>query len=351
MSIIVPSFIPSSPDEPRIAFLGEAPGAEEEKKRVPFVGASGKELARMANQAGIIFNGCYRGNVFSQRPLANKVERFYVSKKELPSDYTLPPVAKGKYVAPEHLELDRIREELLAFRPNVVITLGNSALWAMCGIYGISKFRGSVLESTLIPDLKVLPTFHPAAVLRAWDLRTVTVADLVKARREAEFPEIRRPKREIWVAPNTDDLWYFKKQYLDSADLIACDLETAKHRFITCVGWAPSKDLALVVPFVHRSREGYHYWPTLEEEIEAWRFTRDVAQGPVPKLFQNGTYDLYFLYQHGIKVHNYLHDTMLEHHAWQPEMLKSLSFMGSLHTDEVSWKLLNPGKIDAKRED
>jgi len=59
----------------------------------------------------------------------------------------------------------------------------------------------------------------------------------------------------------------------------------------------------------------------------------------IPKLFQNGLYDIpYILRTTGIRVMGAEHDTLLLHHALQPESLKSLGFMGSIYTDHHAWK-------------
>ncbi len=61
----------------------------------------------------------------------------------------------------------------------------------------------------------------------------------------------------------------------------------------------------------------------------------------IPKLFQNGLYDIAFLYRSmGIKVMGASEETMLAHHALQPEMIKDLGFLGSVYTDEGAWKHL-----------
>jgi hypothetical protein len=65
-----------------------------------------------------------------------------------------------------------------------------------------------------------------------------------------------------------------------------------------------------------------------------------VLESPTPrKLFQNGLYDIAFLWRaYGIKVMGAEHDTMLLHHALQPESLKGLGFLGSIYSDEGAWK-------------
>jgi len=59
----------------------------------------------------------------------------------------------------------------------------------------------------------------------------------------------------------------------------------------------------------------------------------------IPKLFQNRLFDIAFLLKSmGIGVRGATHDSMLEHHALQPESLKGLAFLGSLYTDHGPWK-------------
>jgi DNA polymerase I-like protein with 3'-5' exonuclease and polymerase domains len=58
------------------------------------------------------------------------------------------------------------------------------------------------------------------------------------------------------------------------------------------------------------------------------------------KLFQNGLYDIAFLLRsYGMRVRGATHDTMLLHHALQPESLKGLGYLGSIYTDHGPWKV------------
>jgi DNA polymerase I-like protein with 3'-5' exonuclease and polymerase domains len=67
---------------------------------------------------------------------------------------------------------------------------------------------------------------------------------------------------------------------------------------------------------------------------------RRVLASPVAKVFQNGLFDMHRLWRtYGIPVNNAEHDTMLLSHALQPESPKGLAFLGSVYTDESSWKL------------
>jgi len=341
----------------KIAIVGEAWGAEEEAQRAPFVGASGYHLTQMLSEAGIHRADCFLTNCFNLRPPGgNDIANLCLDKANGVAG--LGPVTLGKYLAPQYLsELDRLRQELTELRPNIVIALGNTAAWAILGSSGISRIRGTVTLGGRIgyEQQKVLPTFHPAAILRDFSLRPVTVLDLAKARRESEFPEIRRPERIVYIEPSLEDLDAYFEAELRNARLISFDIETSGDQ-ITCIGFAPGPASAIVVPFRDNrnsdpQRHMGSYWPTKEAEILAWGFVRRVLSLPQPKVAQNGLYDINFLWtRYGITVTNFEDDTMLLHHALHPESLKGLGFLGSVYTNESSWKLLNRRDPTVKRE-
>jgi hypothetical protein len=219
------------------------------------------------------------------------------------------------------------------------LALGNTALWALCKKTGIKKYRGSPLQ-TFDGRYKVLPTWHPAAILRQWELRVIALADLHKAKVESSFSELNRPERFIYMEPEIEDLWAFYNQYLRNQPFISADVET-KERTITEVGLATADGKnCLVVPFWDRDSITGNYWPTFDTEREAWRFVRHVLVNH-PSIGQNFSYDMqYFLRTVHIPCPHFVGDTMLLHHAMQPEMEKSLGFLGSIYTNEPSWKFM-----------
>jgi hypothetical protein len=209
-----------------------------------------------------------------------------------------------------------------------------------------------VVGSTALPGFKCLPTYHPAAILRQWDLRAVSVLDLAKANRESEYPEIRRPERTIYIEPTLTDLEWYYVTYLAAAKSITFDIETAGEQ-ITCIGFAPDDKSAIVIPFVDPRKEGGSYWATPGDEACAWTYVRNVLNSPQPKIAQNGLYDIHFLWRsYGITVNNFEDDTMLLHHSLMPESEKGLAFLGSVYTNEASWKLMRQrGKTTIKRDE
>lgn len=310
---------------------------------MPFVGASGYELTRMLDEAGIRRADCYLTNVFNLRPDRNDIESICGPKADaLPG---MPPIKNGKYIPSKYAsELSRLYNELSEVRPNVVLALGNTATWALLHNTGISKIRGTVAESMVLKGLKVLPAYHPAAILREWSLRPVTVLDFAKAKRESAFPEIRRPKCWVYIEPSLADMESFYEQHLRNAEFISFDIETSGNQ-ITCIGFAPTREISLVIPFVdNRNTEPStrgSYWRSAHEEYLAWKFVYKVLNLPCPKFGQNTLYDIHFLWRgYGIPVRNYADDTMLCHHALQPESQKGLGFLGSVYTDYSSWKTM-----------
>lgn len=333
----------------KIAIVGEAWGEQEEQQRAPFVGPSGWELNKMMAESGIHRADCFMTNVFNLRPKpTNAVENLFSKDRT----GNLPPLKAGHYLRAEYYgEVARLLQELQSLRPNIAILLGNTAAWAVLGNSGISRIRGTVTSGRdKLSTIKCLPTFHPAAILRDWSLRPVTVLDLAKAKRESEFPEIRRPERVVYIEPSLQDMeWYFEN-FLANAASISFDIETSGEQ-ITCIGFASSEKSAIVIPFTDPRKIGGSYWPDQVSELRAWEFTRKVLNLPCPKFGQNTLYDINFLWaRYGITVRNYDDDTMLLHHALQPESQKGLGFLGSVYTNESSWKLLNRRTSTIKRD-
>ena len=214
------------------------------------------------------------------------------------------------------------------------------------------KLEEHVRISSVLPTLKVLPTYHPANIFHQYENRHVAVLDLMKAKREAEFPELRRPLREVWTDPDLNDIEIFYERFIKDAEFLAFDVETAISQ-VTCISFAPSVDRVLVIPFMDHRFPGTNYWPTIAEEIAAWGWVRKILQTPSKKVGQNVLYDVQYLWRaHGLTVRNLAHDTMLLHHSLHPESPKSLGFLGGIYTNEIAWKPMRPrGKHMEKAED
>jgi DNA polymerase len=127
----------------RLMFVGEAPGEDEDKKGEPFVGKAGQLLTKMIEAMGLRREDVYICNTVKCRPPNNRNPE----PDELAS---CEPFLKG---------------QLAAVRPEAIVTLGKFAAQALLrDETPISRLRGNWREYEGIP---VMPTFHPAYLLRS----------------------------------------------------------------------------------------------------------------------------------------------------------------------------------------
>jgi hypothetical protein len=309
----------------------------------------------MLETAGLRRGDLALTNVFLERPPNNDLTAWGVPRAEAKSAVAGTPapfntlIPTGRFVvdpARSVPALHRLRDEISTVSPNVIIALGNTALSALCGIAGIGKSRGA-LHVCQLSGRKVLPTYHPAAVARQYELKTTVELDLMKAARESETADLQLLRREINFIETVDDLLAVEGR-LCSADILTFDIET-KAGQITCIGLAPTKTSVFVVPFWHRQRI---HWFNHEDEVAVVKIIRRILGSSVPKLAQNGIYDIQYLARYGIPVRNFVHDTMILHHALFPALPKGLDFLGSIYANERAWKRMRPrGGDDFKREE
>jgi DNA polymerase len=148
-----------------LMFVGEGPGAEEDRQGIPFVGRAGQLLTRLIEGIGFGRDHVYIANVVKCRPPGNR--------------------------DPQPAEIDACRpylEAQLAFvAPRVVVTLGNFATKLLLDTKeGITKLRGREFP---FGGAVLVPTFHPAAVLRGGGVALAQIrADFVVIKRALERP-------------------------------------------------------------------------------------------------------------------------------------------------------------------
>lgn len=327
-------------------FVGEAWGEEEEQRGEPFVGASGRFLRSICHMVGINLRECYLTNAFNLHPPSNNIRAFAGPKAE--SIPGMPQLGQQLWISAKYKpELDRLWAEIEAVRPNVIIALGATALWALCRHTGIKKYRGTTLPS--IHGQKVFACYHPSAILRQYKLRPIFIADLEKALRESTSPQIVRPRRFIYMEPTLADIEWFYEKHLSQVDIVSADIET-KSNTITEVGLAPSPEHAMVIPFYNHDSGG-NYWPSLSEEVSAWLWLQRIFREK-RIVGQNISYDLQYCWRaNSLAMPVIEDDTMILHHAMYPEMEKSLGFLGSIYTDEPSWKFMRADNETLKQED
>lgn len=332
--------IQTGPRNAKIVIVGEAPGATEDSSGVPFSGGSGELLTRMLSAAGISRAECFITNVCHVKPPKNDFKWF------------LKPANRSILLE----GLLTLKKDIEEIRPNLVIAFGSYPLQFLTGKVGIAKWRGSILESTLVKGVKVIGTYHPAYILRIWDYKAVAEFDLARCSTEALTPTISLPQRNLILAPPREALHPLMPQLL-AANWLAVDIECWERPDgtwqLACVGFSDKADRALVLPCE-----------------EPWQMDaiKELCGSSVPKVLQNGTFDKTVLEDNGISLNNFKWDTMLGHHSLYAEsasgqdemsvlggkkkqaaIQKGLAFQTSIYTREPFYK--DDGKLWKKTGD
>ena len=140
----------------RLMFVGEAPGADEDAQGKPFVGRAGQLLTKMIEAMGLKREEVIIGNVNRCRPPGNRQ----------------PTLEEAAICRPF------LFREIAAIRPEVIVVMGNTALRNLLEVKaGISSVRGQFRD---YQGIKVMPTFHPAYLLRDPSKKRETWDDLKK---------------------------------------------------------------------------------------------------------------------------------------------------------------------------
>jgi len=129
-------------DRPRVVFVGEAPGRNEDLDGEVFVGMSGELITQALEAFEIPAAQCYFTNVVRCRPPRNKLTR---------------PAARIKACS------GLLLEELARLQPDVIVPMGAKAIGALAGGGQVRKMHGRAKE---LSGFIVLPMYHPAAILR-----------------------------------------------------------------------------------------------------------------------------------------------------------------------------------------
>lgn len=144
--------------EADLMFVGEAPGKDEDAKGEPFVGRAGKLLTQIIEAIGYKREDIVIGNINRCRPPGNR-------QPTLPEAHTCRPF---------------LMREIAVIKPKVIVVLGNTAMHNLLDTkVGISKMRGQFHDYF---NVKVMPTFHPAYLLRDPSKKREVWEDMKKVR-------------------------------------------------------------------------------------------------------------------------------------------------------------------------
>lgn len=320
---------PSGNTLAKLAGCGEQPGVQEVREHKSFVGPAGQGLNECFSMVKIPRHEVYLTNV--------------IKDLDHPLKYYIDLDNRGKWTISQegYQYIQELSDELSKLNLNIIVAFGNIALIALTNRVGITKWRGSVIESTLVPGLKVLPTFHPATFIPPkfnFINKPIIVDDLMKAKYESTFKEIKRKERNIAVKPSFN-------QSVDCLDhcyvvgmrgqTIAIDIEVINEE-VDCISFGWSDHESISIPF--RDWSGDYF--TVDQEYEIMLLIAKIIQEEkISKVGANFIFDTQFLFhKYGIRPRGTIHCTQIAQKISYPDLRAGLDAVTTMYTDIPYYK-------------
>lgn len=320
----------------KLMFIGEAPSYDDTTAGKPFQAAGGKELDKLCKDSGINRAESWVSNVFKYEIPSN------------PKGKKIPAWIRAKNAGIDVDEsLAELQNEINAIKPNCIMGLGGTALWALTGKTKISNYRGSIMRGM---SRKCVFTYHPTHLLHTegeikgyWN-RYIMIFDFKRALAQSKFEEMVLPRRTLQVCNNSSDLHSFLERYKNDIRL-SVDIEAGGSCIPICIGLAFNKHHGMCVPLWNRDNisnipdsDLTQIWIKLAEIL----YEKEI-------IGQNFNYDRDKLRRLGFIIRKLYSDTMLKAQAINPELPKRLSFNTSIYTEEPFYK--DEGMYEGKIED
>ncbi len=314
----------------QIMIVGDCPTAGDTQRKAVFSGSEGRELDRLLKDSGLS-----RGEVW-----LTTVSKYTVppniGRKKLP----FPVRAKTAGINLDE-QLSDLQNEINQLKPNVILGLGKTALWALTGKGGknsIKNYRGSILPGM---GRKVVCTYNPGHLLyNATDVefigywnRQIMVFDTKRAKKQSTFPEINSPYRQLEICQNSAHLLSFWNRYRHLKPVWA-DIEANGTCVPVCIGLAFNRTHGMTVPLWNTN--GISTIPT-SDLAQCWMILSQILMEHDVH-GQNFNYDRDKILRLGFTIRGIRGDTLLKAFAINPELPKGLAFNTSIYTEEPFYK-------------
>jgi len=307
----------------KIMILGECPNYDDIQK--PFT--KSRELDTLLKEANINKGNCWLSTVSKYHISPN------IGKKKIP--FAIRAKNEGIDI---HKQLEELQNEINGIKPNVILGVGKTALWALTGKTNIENYRGSIL---LGMGRKFIPSYNPDHLnWHATDIefkgywnRPIILFDYKRVLNQSYSSDIILPQRTLQIAKSSYDLAQFRDLYKLHTKM-SVDIEAAGHCLPVCIGIAFNKSHGMCVPLWNT--DGISNIPDADL-IQIWIILAELLS--IKDIIgQNFNYDRDKIRRLGFTINRLVSDTMLKAHAINPELPKRLAFNQSIFTDEPFYK-------------
>jgi len=309
----------------KVVFVGEAPGADEEKQGKPFVGRAGQLLRLTMKEVGIDENDVVFANICRCRPLNNRTPT--TSEMRCCSKYLL--------------------QELEGFK-GLVVLLGNTPMSSLLNKKGITLYRGYGFAGN---EYNYFATYHPSYVLRNYNPKTSEQfkQDLSKVK---TWLDVDKNIQYTFIDTKekvNDFLDALKNEPCFAFDLETTGLEPQKldnpQVLMISFSFGSGKDKNWVLPLQHPESPFYDNSQEVMDSI-----AHIFSSSEIFSVGQNGKFDVKWLkYCFGIDVLNFKFDTKIGHYLYvgerDPQSLKSMAWK---YTDYGGYGVLDVRNLRKK---
>lgn len=310
----------------KLMILGECPTPKDTTAGKPFTDS--RELGQVLSDAGIRKENCWLTTVSKYH-----VEPNYPGKK-------IPFAVRAKQQGINiEQELFDLQQEINGVKPNCILAVGKSSLWALSGKTDIESYRGSILHGM---GTKYVPSFNPAHLSwQATDVefkgywnRQLMIFDFKRALAQSAFSDYILPSRTIEICRNSAQLAEFRARYKGKKIRMAADIEANGTCMPVCIGLAFTKYHAMVVPLWNA--DGLSTIPAADM-AQIWIILAEMLwENEI--VGQNFNYDRDKILRLGFAIRKLASDVMLKAFAINPELPKGLAFNTSIFTEEPFYK-------------
>lgn len=318
------------PRHARIAVIGEAPGEIEDSRGRPFIGPAGVTVRNWLTKVGLNpERDVYFDNAVKCRPEGNKT--------------------------PTPREIANCNEHLWAaledIKPDIIVAAGNTAIQALLpesvAAEGITKVRGHIFWNERL-QRKIIPMFHPSAVLHDFGLEIFCLTDLRKAVKESKKPTDKAEGLGDYAPLLTVEDVERECLRMEASNVVVYNIETAHSATLTCeqagdrgaldwmtaqimcIGLTDQAGKAWSIPIVGQNFREVWLQKDYPRVIRAIKHLLETQDGPA-YITQNGKFDIHHLHNLGINARTDF-DTMIAHTFIHESASHALEPLSSMYT-------------------
>lgn len=312
---------------------------------------SDREFDKMLSEAGGNRASCFVTALIREQVNGQNFDAQVAQTKKAVSNQHVPlhnrmvlPVVRSGLAALER-DIDLVK-------PDVILAVGNGALFGLTGKWGIKSWRSSLIEYTSPGGHKciVVPTYPPSYIYGVWKDRNVCIHDIRKAWNLAHAEEIIQPPAyNFIIEPTFSEVVRTLNTLLSKLEAgpykLSVDVET-RGGHLACTGIAWSDLDALCIPHlraVHPEMPNWqqriNYWTEAEEVFIVHLLYRVLTHPNAEIVGQNFLYDAQYFWRWLMFVPRLKRDTMIAQHSVFSSMPKGLDFLSSMYAKHhVYWK-------------